>query len=419
MPQINTKFLIGLSIAVSIVLIAAISLTLTRQPNSENNETTVYLFPELHNNINVISAIKLFTAEEKPLLSILNTSKGWVIAEKANYPANQAKIKGFLLSLSDSRLVEAKTNNPQRYADLGVEDIKSKEAKGLLIQLDGLSKPQQLILGNQNSKGQGYFVRNPDNVQSWLSSGQFNVERDPVKWLDTQLLDFKADSIARIELSKSNNNGLQLVKQQASDKDFKILNPPAGKELDTVVVINQIANTLTNFYFEDVVSQKELSMPDQSKTLQAYYRRFDGLTINITAWEQDSKFYALLEASFDQSQFDANIQFEQAAAKTAFEAAQANAAKPAEQGEATKRVDPVPQAPLAVTDPEKYKQQRQDQLNTELETYQKRFAGWYYIIPAFKYGKMDKSIADLIKPAPSASVAPVAAPKPAAAKSIK
>ena len=69
-------------------------------------------------------------------------------------------MREFLLKLSDATVLEQKTSNPKLYADLGVEDVKGKDAKGILVTLEGLKQPVKLIVGNFNGGGGGgTFVR--------------------------------------------------------------------------------------------------------------------------------------------------------------------------------------------------------------------------------------------------------------------
>ena len=63
------------------------------------------------------------------------------MAERADYPADEAKVRKLLIALADAKVVEEKTSNPASYATLGVEDMKGTGATGLRVELAGLPKP--------------------------------------------------------------------------------------------------------------------------------------------------------------------------------------------------------------------------------------------------------------------------------------
>ncbi len=389
MNHINSKVLLGLGVAAAVSLGAALWLSTSSRPSSESPESQSFALADLHDHVNDVKGIGIVVAENKPAVTLVNGDKGWVIQEKAGYPANTGKLRELLLKLADARLLEAKTANEQRYAELAVEDIKSKDAKGVLIKLDGLSKPASLIVGNTSNHGDSTFVRRPDDKQSWLASGLINVERDPVQWLDTALLDIAADRIGEIILTKPGNKSVRLFKQQAGDSNFQVADLPTGRQAADAAVINGLASTLAGLTLQDVASAQSLPAPDDSQLLKARYRRFDGVAIDVAAWTKEDKYYARFSAALDQPQADTAIQSEQAKAKADYDAKQ----KP---GNPVAESSGLP--PLAVSDPAKHRQQRLDELTAEVATLNQRWQGWSYTIPAYTYTNMDKTLNDVLKP---------------------
>ena len=400
MNHINPKVLLGLGIAAAIAISAAVALSSFRKPVSENNEAIVYALPELHGHANEVKAIQFQVAEDKTAVTVVNSDKGWTVQQKANYPANFGKLRELLLSLADARLLEQKTTNEQRYNDLAVEDIKNKDAKGLLVSLEGLQKPVQLIIGNTSPHGDGVFVRRAGDMQSWLASGRIVVDREPAHWLDIALLDIATGRIAEIVLEKPGGNSLRLFKQQVGDNIFQLAGLPAGREV-LEPAVNGLASTLVGLNLEDVSPSQTLPVPDDSRLMKAHYRLFDGLNINITAWQDDGKHYARFEALLDKVQAEASIQLELSKTKSDFETRQKNLAEQADKQASKPAKDDV-KPPLAVSDPEGFRRQRLDELTKEVESINRRIQGWSYVIAAYKYANFDKSLTDLLKPLPEA-----------------
>lgn len=396
MNHINTKVLAGLTAAAILAIGAAVLVSHHRQP-AEGSGEVAYALPDLRQQVNDVKSITIVVGNNKTAVTLNNGEQGWSVHERGDYLADNGKLRGLLIKLADTRLLQKKTANTQRYPDLGVEDVKAKDAKGVLLKLEGLSKPAQLIIGNASSHGDGTFVRRPDDPQSWLAQGQIHIDRDPVQWLDTELADIASERIAEIVLSTAQGKTLRLFRDEANG-NFQLADLPRGRELAAPDVIGALASTLSRLTLEDVVSREGYSLPEGSHQSKAHYRTFDGVNVEVIAWKQGSKHYASFEASLDQAQADKSIQSEQNKANADYEAQQKTAekgSKPAEGQEA--EIDSA-SAPLAVKDPVKFRQQRLDEISAEIARLKTRFQERHFMIPEFKYANMDKTIDDVLKP---------------------
>jgi hypothetical protein len=139
---------------------------------------------------------------------------------------------------------------------------------------------------------------------------------------------------------------------------------PKGREPASEFTINGVAGTLAGLRFDDVVPAKDAAPPE--KPLHARFATFDGLVVDVVAWEKDGKDYVQLTASEDK---------EQAARQAASEQ------KPKEGDDAAKNAD---DKAVAI-----------DKQAAELN---QRARGWTFVLPAYKYANLDKSPDDLLKP---------------------
>jgi hypothetical protein len=405
MNHVNAKAVLGLGGVAAIAVIAAIIVSLGRQPASESAQTSTYALPQLRDHINDVKGITLIGAEEKPVVSLIRGDTGWTVKEKGGYPADTGKLRELLLKMADASLLEPKTENDKRYPELGVEDVKSKDAKGILVSLDGLGKPARLIVGNLSGQGSGTFVRRPEDKQSWLAKGNLRIERDPAEWLDKTLADIPSDRIAEIILTRPGGKALRLVKANPSNTLYKVADLPSGRELKDETALNGLASTLAGLTLADVLPEASSPPPGDDKLIKAHYRTFEGLTVDVQAWKQDDKHLARLSATLDQAVADAHIQAEQAKAKADFEAKQKQDNEGAGQGNAEKGAKAPESPPLAVSDPAKDRQQRLDALDQEVKRINQRFGGWRFVIAEYKYANMDKSLEDVLVPAAEKKVA--------------
>lgn len=379
MNHVNNKLIAGLAGAALLAIAAAVWVSVSRQPVRE--ETTAnFAIPGLNGQINAVKSVAIVGAETKALVTLDNGEQGWTVREKGGYPADTSKLRELLLNLADAKLLEAKTANPERYAELGVEDPHNKDAKGVLVKLEGVNPPAALIVGNASSHGGGTFVRRPAEAQSWLASGQFGVEREPTRWLNTALTDIASDRIAQVVLTPAGGQPLRLTKNQRADANFKLENIPAGRELASPGVVNGLASTLAGLRLEDVTAAAD--EPTQPALHRAMFRTFDGLTIQVNAWQKDGKSWARFEVAFDETAADRALQEELAKPK------------PVE----TNKIGEAPQASQVQANPDDLRPQRLAALRQEVEQLQRRFKSWQFALPAYKYANLTKNIDDLLKP---------------------
>jgi len=411
MNHMNPKTVTGLGIAAVLALVAAVAITASRKPVDETTQAAAYVLPELRDHLNEIKTVTLTGAEDKPLVTLERDGNGWTLKERHGYPAEVAKLREWLLKLADATLLEQKTANEQRYAELGVGDLRDKDAKGVLVTLDGLGKPVRLIVGNLNTRGDGTFVRRAEDKQSWLAKGNLSVGKNVADWLEKVLVDIPSTRVKEVVLRRPDGKMLRVSKQQSGDANFKVADVPKGREVASEFIANGLGSTLAALTLEDVFPATEEDPSAHRKVHKARYATFDGLVVEIEAWRQGDKVYARLTGDLDKALAEAYIQSEQAREKADFEAKQKERAANNEQKTAevkavddqtgtAKRDGPKTEEPpsLAISDPAKDRQQRLAALDKEAAGLKQRFAGWTFVLPLNKFSNIDKSLDDLLKP---------------------
>jgi Domain of unknown function (DUF4340) len=394
----KTKTLYILIAAAVLALIVAVVINHSSAPVSGVSEQAKPLVPGLKEHVNDVSGITVTGAGNKTLLTLRRDKDGWIIAEKSNYPVDIAKVREFLLKLSQATLLEQKTSNPKRYAELGVDEVKENDAKGVLVDIAGLPQPAKLIIGNYNGGGGGgTFVRRDGDAQSWLTNENLTVPKNASDWERRDLTDIAANRVRSVSLTSGDGKTLKVYKDQATDSNFKIADVPKGREASSEFAANSLGSVLANLRADDVAAAKDVPVADKAN--KAQYVTFDGVQVDATIWQKDNKDYAQFSASLDTAAAGASIDKAQAKAKADYDTAVAAEKKPADAKPETAEAKSVePPKPLAVSDPAKDRQERLDALNGEVASLNKTFAGWTFVLPTFKYADMTKSIDDMLKP---------------------
>lgn len=400
----NQKTLVVLGAAALVAVGAALVVDRARAPQSDVSARAGLLVPELREHVNDVTRINLTTANNQATVTLVRGDKGWTVAQRGNYPADVGKLREYLLKLADATLLEEKTSNKERYADLGVEDITAPTAKGVLLELDGLPKPARVFIGSINAQGGGgTFVRLPEQAPAWLAKGSLVPEKNPADWLARDLPGVSAERIASVTITHADGKVLRVAKKAEGDSTFSIVDIPKGREPGSEYVANGLGSVLAELRLDDVAALAEVAPPATATKVR--YTTFDGLVVDASAWKIGDKAHATFKASLDAAVADSHAAAAQARAAADHAAAVANVpatevdAADAGATDATAAAAPQPPAPpLAVTDPAKDREQRRAALDSEVARLDAAFTGWSFVLPAHKYANIDKSLEDLLKP---------------------
>lgn len=395
----NQKTLIVLGAAAVLAVAAALVADRARAPRSDVSARAGQLVPDLREHVNEVTRVNLTAANNQSVVTLVRGDKGWTVAQRGNYPADLGKLREYLLKLADATLLEEKTANRERYADLGVEDIATPTAKGVLLELDGLAKPARVVIGNANAQGGGgTFVRLPEQAPSWLAKGSLVPERNPADWLAKDLPGVAAERVASVTITHADGKVVRVTKKAEGDSTFVIADVPKGREPGSDYVANGLGSVLAELRLDDVAALTGSEPPPGATRVR--YATFDGLLVDAVAWKVGDKGHVTLKPSIDAALADSHAAAAQARAAADHAAAVASAPKAeADTKDAAAATTPSPpSAPLAVTDPAKDREQRRAALDAEVAKLEAAYAGWSFVVPAYKYANIDKSLEDLLKP---------------------
>ena len=161
--------------------------------------------------------------------------------------------------------------------------------------------------------------------------------------------------------------------------------------------MNALASTLSGLNFEDVSEAKANPNP----SINASYRTFEGLIIDVSAWQQDDKHYARFKAKLNEAGLEKAIQSEIDKAKKEYEDLMKDFIEaPAKKDGSNVKSVKEPAKPEALADSAKFRKQRIDAINKEIAQLNQRFLDRQFVIPSFKYANLNKTLDDLLKAKP-------------------
>ena len=223
----------------------------------------------------------------------------WAVVEKGNYPAAPGKLRQVLLGLADLTLVEPKTERPELFARLDLDDPPNGKSTEIRLSDRTGQAVAELIVGRHRTDRLGtgndaVYVRKPGIDRAWLARGSLDVSGEIVDWLDRRILDIPATRIASVKLT---GDGATLVLSRAEPGDrFAVMGAPADKKLKGPAVLAEPAGALAALDLADVKPAADQPVPDGG-VAAASFTTFDGLTVDLRLFARDNADWLAIAAS--------------------------------------------------------------------------------------------------------------------------
>jgi hypothetical protein len=294
MQQRSFLLLLGATViivAAALVVLAAGDRMASPAPSGER------ALPGLAANLGDLAWVGLSRGQTKIDFAAVNGR--WAVVEKGNYPAAQGKLRQLLLGLADLTLIEPKTERPELFARLDLDDPANGKATAVKLNDRVGQTIAELIVGKRRADRLGagndaVYVRKPDGGRAWLARGTLDVSGEVVDWLDRLILDIPAARIASAKLTGADGATLTLSRAQPGER-FSI----AGAAPDTKfkpAALAGPAGALAGLDLADVKPAAEQSIPETGVDT-ASFTTFDGLAIDVRVFAKDDKDWVAITAS--------------------------------------------------------------------------------------------------------------------------
>jgi hypothetical protein len=255
-------------------------------------------FPALAAKLGEVASVTV--SRNGTTMTLIRDGDSWLVAEKGNYPANAAKISQIVRAMADLNLVEPKTQNPDLYPRLDVEDpehgksalvaAKDKSGGDLAQAIVGKRRYDRLGAGND-----GVYLRKPGEAQSWLARGTLDPSGDPSSWLERQIIDISEKKIAKVALTQPDGSKL-VISRLAPEAKFAVEDAPPDTKFKSETTTSGPAGALETLDLDDVKPAGELPVPDKD-VVTASFTTFDGLTIDLRLVERDKSDWVAISAT--------------------------------------------------------------------------------------------------------------------------
>ncbi len=401
----KTVLVLGITVCVlGIVAYLSLKTDTASQPGRAMGETLLADLP-----LEKVATLRLQGPETEVTLNY--TDKRWELSQRNGYPADFSKIRDFVEKLSQVQIGRVFEAGPETRARLSLKapDAQegSPEASGTRVVLaDKSGEPlAELLMGSvrQTDAGSGgHYLIKGDGDQVMLVDQSFHsLDTDPKAWLDKDLIDL-AFSDVRSVVCENTETGqtVYTLEREEKGKKARLLEPPPGKKV-LQHKIDSVLRAAASFQLADV-AEKAAAPTDDQFTHCLRFSDFDGRSYRLCpgpkkADAQEERYYLKLSASYNPpAEPAAKKPSESDPPAEATDKADAASAGESDAGELADKADAGDgDGDGGQTDKNAAKQaeKAQEGVQQEMETQNKRFGDWVYLISKWKHESLitDKS----------------------------
>lgn len=346
-----------LIVAAAAVVFVILALLGQNRPDS-SSAAGALLLPGLADALNDVDEISLVKAGSETIARLQRGAGGWTVAEKDDYPADVVAIRQALLAISEARIAETKTANPEFYDRLGVTAVDQPDSAGTAVTIATASERFPTVIFG-SSEGDTYrYARLADAAESVLLNRNPELPREAAQWVQAAILDIRGDRVQAVTIEHADGERLSISKIERSQTNFSVEPIAEGRRLQYPGVANVIGNALRELTLEDV-RRDQASDGDVAVTTE--FRTFDGLVVTARGIELDDAAWLRFEARFDAQQA---VEF------------------------ATEPVDGI--AETQDDDGDGDPRRQAEAINAAV-------SGWLFRIPSFKYDQITRRVEDLLQ----------------------
>lgn len=273
------------------LLLAVLVLVIPGKTGKESTIEKSAFLPDLAKQVNEVAWVRITRGGGESVATLRRIDQSWVVEEASNYRADWSQVKALLAALSQAEVVEQKTSNPDYYARLGVEDVSSPGAGGMLITFAEDSGLPAVIIGNRAQGRSGQYVRLQGSAASVLIDTTIDLPRDRDDWLSKTIIDVPDAEVVEVRIEHSDGENIRAVRRSADDENLELQDVPAGRAIKSEWSVNSLANSFAALDLQAVVPATQINWDGAVKfwELTADGLTVEGELVEVAAGDEDAQ----------------------------------------------------------------------------------------------------------------------------------
>jgi len=233
---------------------------------SEKSVVDSFLIPGVADQINDVSRVEIVTAGNNAVATLVRNEGQWRVEQMSGYRADWSKLQALLAALAQARVIEPKTDKPEYYGRLGVEDVTTENAGSVLVRFSIGDQTTGVLIGNQAQGRQGQYVRLQDKPGSALVDREFDVPRQMIDWAESSIIDINSSEVAEVEIIHPSSERVLVMRISADQTDFDLAGfLPPDREIKSSWAVNSLGSVFTMLNMETVRPASSIDWTDAVK----------------------------------------------------------------------------------------------------------------------------------------------------------
>lgn len=410
-------------LAVLVVLVAAGAWAATAFRDSGTRASTSddAAFPTLVERFNDIGEVRVETKDET--MTLRRGADGWTMAEKSGYAVKSDSVMDLLMGLRETRVVEEKTANKDRFDRLGLDapGAEGSNSKRVVVKSkDGTEIANVLIGDRRASKGgfgampgggspdQMHYVHPSGDGPALLVAGDLNVVARPTAWMDQQFLNVPRARIKAARVTHAGGETVEVVRPDMESTEPELVSEiPEGKEPKEPSGTRVFLDAIASLRFDDVKPVDEVNFEENDPVVTEFLTEH-GLKVIATTIERDKpdtegvkEVWAKFDFSVDQDDALLAATEEEGGEASEVESGAGEGDEPAGDDGAEQEDDDEEDSGPTL-----------EELRAEATEFEEKTKGWAYALPSWKTRafrmKLDELVQDIPEPEPAPEPEPEA-----------
>lgn len=251
-------------------------------------EVDQLMFPALVERANDVTTVRFRSADAEATITF--DGESWIFVERNGYPVPTANVRSVVSGIASLRRFEPKTDDPGKYARLGVEDIGTPEAtsREVILETAGGAELAAVILGRISNTMAfdplgGLYVREPGDPRTWLVRGAVALPPSAAEWMERQIVHVPGPDIQRLVIHEGPEVVLTAAKRQDEGDIIRYhLDPDEEGIRAADSAWKQVASGVVSVNFDDVQPIGELADLEPVRVIEIYTAK--GMTLTVSMY---------------------------------------------------------------------------------------------------------------------------------------
>ena len=284
--------------AAAVAAVLAIGAVVTQPRVSTSESGSEIIFPGLLDRLQT-DLKSVVIRHDGGTISLDRDGNVFRYRERANYPVATEKVVDLVVDIARLSKLESKTNQPERYARLELQDPAEKGSPAKQVTLIDASGKEMasIIVGKRKftlgGKEGGTYVRLPGNPQTWLALGDVNPGTAPRDWIDRTLADIPETAIKRVVVTTP--KGERVTAVRGDGDTLAIENLPRSADPESQFTAGEYGRILAGLQADDVAPADQVQFA-RDKTYTGVVETVEGSVITLEMTEVDGRSWVRISA---------------------------------------------------------------------------------------------------------------------------